>query len=193
MGPFDGRYHAVRENLFARQPDIPARLFAPRTAYAAYLLENVLPGRGDGRPKPAARLLATEGVVSALFYRFVNAPAIQQRYRDRGFYARFGVEPAAVDPLDNAYLKVFASIDTSGYDAAAVVDAYARLFPDERAAASAVLGDTLLHQEIPAVPALWILNDAFAIGTSLFDQFRAPRLTRSSQRVLAGDLTASWA
>jgi hypothetical protein len=166
------RYHAVQENLFAHRPDIPDRLYAPPRAYEAYLLENVLPGQPEGAPKSPSRLLASEGVVSALFVRFVTAPAIQNRQRESGFYSRFGADPSSLAPLDNAYLKLFAAIHASGYDAAAVIEAYSRLFPDERETVAGILRSTLLGQEPPTATALWLLNNAFAVGTSLFDQFR---------------------
>ena len=171
------RYHGVKANLFAHEVGIPERLYSNRTAGDALLLENVMPGRPDGAPKSAARMLATEGVVSALFYQLVNAPAIRNARRDDGFYERFGVTPTHVDPLDNAYLKLFAAIHESRYDAAAVLASYGRIFPDERAAADEVRRHTMLGQEEktgeqPGVE-IWLLNDGFKEGTSLFDQFGA--------------------
>lgn len=186
------RYHAVKDNLFAREPDVPERLLTNRGAYRAYLLENVLPGRADARPKSAARLVASEGFVSALFYRFVNDPRIQRALPGDAFYERFGVAPSAVAPLENAYLKVFAAIAEGRYDAAAVIDAYARLFPGEAAVAREVLRASLLGQEVPRAPEIWLLNEAFSGGTTLFDQYRAlPRphtfdLNAASAADLAG-------
>jgi hypothetical protein len=186
------RYHGVKENLFAREPEVPAHLLTNRGAYEAYLIENVVPGRAGNRPKPAARLLDTEGVVSTLFYRLVNTPVIRETPRDAAFYARFGTTRAQVQPLDNAYLKVFAAIHDGGYDASGVVDAYGRLFPDERASADAVRRDVLLGQEPPASKEIWLLNADFKAGTTLFDQYRGvPRahafdLNASSPADLAG-------
>jgi hypothetical protein len=70
------RYHGVKDNLFAHEPDVPERLLTTGGAYRAYLLENVMPGRADARPKSAARLLATEGFVGALFYGFLNTAVV---------------------------------------------------------------------------------------------------------------------
>jgi hypothetical protein len=167
------RYHAVKADLFAREADVPDRLYSYRTAYEAYLVENVMPGRPDGPPKSAARMLATEGVVSALFYRLVNAPPIRNTIRDESFYARFGVLPTAVDPLDNAYLKVFAAIHESRYDAADVLASYVRIFPDERGAVDNVRREAMLGQEERPAAEIWLLNEGFTEGTSLFDQYRA--------------------
>ncbi|OFW19292.1 MAG: hypothetical protein A3G21_02220 [Acidobacteria bacterium RIFCSPLOWO2_12_FULL_66_21] len=186
------RYHGVKANLFARDPDVPDRLYTNRTAYDAYLIQNVMPGRPDGTPKSAARMLATEGVVSALFYRLVNTPSVQNTTRDDGFYARFGVTCDDIDPLGNAYLKVFAAIHEGRYDASAVIDAYGRLFPDEREAVDAVRREALLGQDPPRAPEIWLLNERFTAGRSLFDQYRAmPRphafdLNASSRADLAG-------
>jgi DNA uptake protein ComE-like DNA-binding protein len=170
------RYHAVRENLFAREPPVPRRLYTTARAYDAYLLDNMLPGRADGPPRSVARLLATEGVISAWFYRFVTDRGIQEVYREEPFYQQFGITREAVDPLDNAYLKLFAAIRAGGHDAAAVASAYVRLFPDEEAALHAIARSVLVDRPLQAPPQLWVLNDAFKTGTSLFDQFRgAPR------------------
>jgi len=166
------RYHGVREDLYSFEPDIPDRLLTPSTAYDAYLLENVMPGDPRGPSRSAGRMLATEGVVSALFARLASDPAIRQAYRDGAFYARFGVEKTQVDPADNAYLKLFAAIHEGGYDAAAVVRAYARLFPDEAGTVMSIARRTLNGQELPDAPEIWLLNDRFMTGTTLFDQFR---------------------
>jgi hypothetical protein len=186
------RYHDVKANLFAREADVPARLLTNSSAYDAYLIENVLPGRADSPPKSATRLLSTEGVVSALFYRLVNAPPVRETPRDEPFYARFGLAAAPADPIENAYLKVFAAIHEGGHDAAAVVDAYGELFPDERAGVDAVLRDVLIGQEPSRAGEIWLLNERFTTGTTLFDQYRGlPRshafdLNASSRGDLAG-------
>jgi hypothetical protein len=186
------RYHDVKANLFAREADVPARLLTNSSAYEAYLLEDVLPGRADGPPKSVARLLSTEGVVSALFYRLVNAPTVRETRRDTAFYARFGLPGAPADPIENAYLKVFAAIHEGGHDAAAVVDAYGRLFPDERVGVDAVLRDILVGQAPSRAGEIWLLNRSFTVGTTLFDQYRGlPRahafdLNASSRGDLAG-------
>jgi hypothetical protein len=179
------RYHAVRDNLFSLEPDVPRALYTRGRAYDAYLLENTLPGRLGARPRSTGRLLSTEGAVAALFYRFVTDKAVQAKYREDTFYGQFGVTRALVDPLDNAYLKLFAAIRLGGYDAAGVLAAYGRLFPDERPAVVAVAGHVLLDVTHAAPPELWLLNTAFRTGTSLFDQFRA------APRAHAFDLNAS--
>lgn len=170
------RYHAVRENLYAREPDVPRRLYTSGRAYDVYLLENTLPGRPGAPSRSVGRLLATEGAVAALCYGLVKDGSIQHAYRDDSFYRPFGVTREAIDPLDNAYLKLFAAIRIGGYDAARTVDAYAMLFPDERRAVEAVVGRVFPDAKFPAPPELWLLNTRFQTGRSLFDQFRgAPR------------------
>ena len=173
------RYHAVRENRFARAPEIPERLLTERHAYRAYLIENVLPAEPDGRPRPVGRMLATEGVVSYLFYRLVTSPAIQSSDAATEFYARFGTTRAAIDGLDNAYLKLFAAIRAGRYDALSVIRAMQAAFPADAAAIEGVLRDALLNQPVPAAEALWMLNRKFTAGTTLFDQFRAAPIAQA--------------
>jgi hypothetical protein len=179
------RYHAVRDNLFALEPDVPRALYTRERAYDAYLLENTLPGRVGAQPRSPGRLLSSEGAMAALFYRFVTDNAVQAAYREDTFYGQFGVTRARVDPLDNAYLKLFAAIRLGGYDAAAVLAAYGRLFPDERQAVVAIAARIGLDVTHEAPAELWLLNTSFRTGTSLFDQFRA------APRALAIDLNAS--
>jgi hypothetical protein len=178
------RYHAVRENLFSSEPDVPLHLYGGGQPYDAYLLENTLPGLPTAQPRPLGRLLATEGAVSTFVYRLVNAPAIRGADRDDGFYRRFGTTRGDIDDLENAYLKLFAAIREGGHDIAAVAAAYGRLFADEQAAVEAIWMETF---HAPAGPPgeIWLLNREFTTGTSLFDQFRG------RPRHYAFDLNAS--
>jgi hypothetical protein len=165
------RYRAVRDNLFAREAPIPPELLRTNL-HRAYLLDNVLPGDPGGPPKSAARMMATEGVVSALFHRLATSAALRERYRPAAFYARFGVTREQLEPIDNVYLKLFAAIREAGYDTVAVLHAYERLFPEDAPAVAAIVDATLLGQPLPAAPAIWMRNEGFQTGTSLFDQFR---------------------
>lgn len=171
------RYHAVRSNLFAREPGGTA--LSARSAYDAYLLDNTLPGDPNAPLRPLSRLIATEGVISALFVRWVSAPAIRRAYVEDGFYARFGVSAAAVDPLDNAYLKLFAAMREGSHDMLALARVYYRLFPADRDAVAAVLHDVLGVSGLDDVPQVWLANADTPHGLSLFDQFRGVRRVHS--------------
>jgi hypothetical protein len=164
------RYHAVRDNLFAREAPVPRHLRAD--LYRAYLLENTMPGPSRGAPKSAARMVATEGVISTLFYRLASSDTLRRQYRDDGFYRAFGVARAEIDPVDNVYVKLFAAIKAGAYDAVAVVDAYTRLFPEDAGAVGEVVRSTLLGQELPRAEAIWLMSDRLTTGRSLFDQYR---------------------
>ena len=179
------RYHAVRDNRFAREAGVPARLYSNRDAYRAYLLENVLPGEAEAPPKSVARMLATEGVVSTLFYRLVNDATVQGTDAPAATYARFGVERSAVTPMEHACLKLFSAIAVGKFDAAAVVAAYQRLYPAERDAVDRIVSDTLLGQRLSDHTPIWLLNREFKAGTTLFDQ------NRSLPRSHTFDLNAS--
>jgi len=174
------RYHAVRTNAFAREPEIPEKLLRGPDPYAAYLLVNVLPGVPGGRPKNAARMLATEGVVSALFYRWTQWAALRDAYRDEAFYAQFDVSRANVSPLENVYLKLIHVLaERKPRTTAELITGYKSVFPDEAAAIDAVASDVLLGQALPAYPEIWLANPDFKTGSSLFDQFRAQPRTHT--------------
>ncbi len=156
---------------------------ARAAAHAGWCVSGISARERDARPRGCAaeisRTASGERRVRqrAVLSRLVNTPAIRDGVRDDAFYARFGVRRAALDPLDNAYLKVFAAIRDGRYDTAAVIDAYARLFPEEADAARGVLRETMLGQDVPRAPEIWLLNAHFAAGTTLFDQYRAlPRV-----------------
>ena len=165
------RYHAVRLNLFAREPSVGR--VTPSRAYNAYLLDNVLPGTVSDPRKPIARLLATEGVISALFVRWMTDSAIQDAPAPPAVYARFGVRPGSLDALDNAYVKVWAAFAEHPHDVVAFVRAYEALFPGERDAVQRVVDGVFGVPELPDVPEVWLVNEDMPNGRSLFDQFRA--------------------
>jgi hypothetical protein len=168
------RYHGVRANWFAHEADLPERLLTARGVYRAYLLDNILPGAADGPVKPAARLLSTEGVIAALFWRLAVSDPIRQRYREPAFYGRFGTKPESVSPIANAYLKIFAALDSGApHDTVALVRSYTSLFPDESDAVRDVVESTGLKWPLTDHPEIWLASDGFFTGTTLFDQFRA--------------------
>lgn len=166
------RYHGVKDNRFAWEPAIPERLLVPRDPYGAYLVENVVPGDAGQPRKSQGRLRATEGVVAAFFLRLVIAPTTQHRYEDAAFYHAFGTDAGAVPPIENAYLKVFTVLaEAKAFDIAAFARAYRARFPVEADTVQRVADDVGLDLEHDA-PALWVLNNAFTTGTTLFDQYR---------------------
>ncbi len=166
------RYFAVKENRFARETRLPESLPVER----AYVLENVLPG--DGPVKPVSRLIASEGAVSALFHRWATDPELQRRRRGDAFYAQFGTTAAALSPLQNVYLKLFAAMEARhAADVPAVVAAYREMFPDEAPLVDRVVADTFFGQSLTVPPQLWLANTDFMTGTTMYDQFRgAPRV-----------------
>ncbi|HEY5910018.1 MAG TPA: hypothetical protein VJA21_05380 [Verrucomicrobiae bacterium] len=167
------RYHAVKANRFAFELPIRPRLLRGPDVYRAYLLENAVPGDLSGTRKPPGRMLTTEGVVAALFSRWVADQGIQSSYREESFYARFGVKPKDVPPLENAYLKLFHALERGKpQDAAALWRTYLSEFPQETTAVEAVLRSIGFdpHWEPPVE--IWLANSAFKTGTTLFDQFR---------------------
>ena len=168
------RYHAVKANLFARAPAMPERMLLRRDRYPAYLLENVLPGAPGDPVKPLARLFSTEGFVSSLFWRWTSSDALRTRYRDPEFYEAFGTTRDAVDPLDNVYLKLFAALSAGrSHDAPSLVRAYVETFPDEANAVAAVLVASGAGWPLALPPEIWLANDDFRAGTTLYDQFLA--------------------
>jgi hypothetical protein len=167
------RYHAVKANLFARAPAIPAELLARDDKYSAYLFQNVVPGTPEDPVKPARVMLSIDGPVAHLFWRLVTDTALKARYRGADFYAWFGTSPDRVSSLENVYLKIFAVLfEGRPSTAAETVRAWARVFPEDAPDLERVTGEALFGQTLADAPEVWLANDAFTTGTSLFDQYR---------------------
>lgn len=169
------RYFAVKENRFVRETRVPDRLLGTPNGY---FMENVLPGDPDGAVKPASRLLESEGAVSALFHRWATDEGLQQHRREESFYEQFGTTAAAVSPLQNVYLKLYAAAEARHpADAGALVNAYREMFPDEAPRVDRVVSDSFLGQRLAPPAEIWLANSEFKTGTTLFDQFRGvPRV-----------------
>lgn len=172
------RYWAVKDNAFARQPAIPARLLDRKDKYAAYLFRSVVPGAPGDPARGAGELLATEGVVAHLFWRFVTSPDLGRHVNDDAFYEAFGTRVSDLTPIENVYLKLFhAMYEGKPSDAAGLLRAYVAAYPGEAVAVDALVRDTLLGQDLPAAPEIWLANEQLLTGTSLFDQYRGmPRV-----------------
>lgn len=157
------RYHGVKNNLFARARAVPDRLLRTSDPYAAYLLENIVPGRPGDSPKPIARRLATEGVVATLFVRWTQDPAFAESATD---------EDAGLDPLDHVYAKIFRAIEEKKpATTVQFLRAYRDLFPAESDAVDRVVAD-VLGPGSPPPSAIWLENGSFRTGTTVYDQFR---------------------
>jgi hypothetical protein len=167
------RYHAVKANVFAHEVVIPPHLLDRSDRFAAYLLENTLPGSSDAAFKRNPRLFATEGVIAALFSRWVEDPAMQQP-AEPALYDRFGITAGEATPIDHAYLKLFAVLaDQQPHDAVSLVRGYVDVFPRETAEVANLMRGLGFTWPLADVPEIWLANDRFPTGTTLFDQYRA--------------------
>lgn len=172
------RYHAVKANAFARQPRLPERLLRDDDLYEAYLLESILPGEPGDPAKPLARMLATEGVIATLFWRWATDDALRSTYREEGFYSLFGVTREQVSPLENVYLKLMHAMYVhKPQRTMELIEGYRITFPDEAPRVDAIVREVFLGHAPDPPPELWLANPEFSTGTTLFDQFRGvPRV-----------------
>jgi hypothetical protein len=172
------RYHLVKTNRFAREFPLPPRLIERRDPYAAYLLDNVMPGSEDGPLKSTPRLLSTEGAIASLFWRWTTSDDLRSAYREPEFYERFGAQREDVDPIENVYLKILSTLASARpHDTRAFVAAYVSQYPGEAAAVEHVVRASGFDLSSPAGAEIWLAAEDFATGTSVFDQFRGlPRV-----------------
>lgn len=163
------RYYAVKENAFARKP-ASTSISDP---YRAYLADRALPGTIGGEARSPQQMMAIEGVVSHIFWRWVRSPEMGRHLAAPEFYASYGTDGRSLDPVENMYLKIFAAAETAqAADLPALIREYKKRFPEDAAPLDALVKEALLGQALPAAPSLWIVNPAAKVGTSLFDQWR---------------------
>lgn len=168
------RYHAVKENAFARRPLSTAASLDLSDHYRAYLLDRSLPGASGGEPRTVQQMMETEGVISHIVWRWVNSPEMGRQLAPPHFYASYGTEGRDLAPVENMYLKIFAAAQASqANDLPALIKGYEALFPAERVWLEALLKKALLGQTLRTAPNLWLANPEAPVGTSLFDQWRA--------------------
>jgi hypothetical protein len=168
------RYQGVKDNAFARRPSICAEDSRRCDLYNAYLLDRVLPGTAQDEPRSAVQMIETEGVVSHIFWRWVNSREIGGKFRERSFYLPFGVTPEELSSSQNSYLKIFVALEHSqAHDMATLIHAYRTLFPDEQGWLDQIVKEALLGQELPITRPIWIANTQWQVGTTIFDQWRS--------------------
>lgn len=110
---------AVRNNHFVHQVVLPQALMTDRRdPYEALLYRDVIPPSPDAPLKNGAQMLASEGVISTLFYRLVTDARLQNTYREPAFYESFLLPGQSADwgqvepqdlftPGENVCLKLF--------------------------------------------------------------------------------------
>ena len=149
------RTDGVKRNLFVHRKAPPAA----NAGQVADLYQVFLRGETStqflaGAFKNAQEMLASEGVIATLFYRLVNRDSLRNPYREPAFYSQFleanagkDIDPQKeISPYENVNLKLFAALrqiapqagDSSRPLAIALIDAYAKLFPEEAKTAYAL-------------------------------------------------------
>jgi hypothetical protein len=141
------RTDGVKRNLFIHRKALPAAALQPDPdRYQLYLDSETSVGFLSDELKNAQEMMACEGVIATLFYRFVNDDRLRNQYREAGFYQPFlasGVSrdeiKQAISPYENVNLKLFAAMRRVAAESARarqplmieLVKAYASLFPEE--------------------------------------------------------------
>jgi hypothetical protein len=142
------RTDGVKRNLFVHCKAPPAANTAQGAdLYPVFLNEETSTQFLPGALKNAQEMMASEGVIATLVYRLVNRESLRNHYREPAFYNQFveanagaGADPQKeISPYQNVNLKIFAALrqiapqagDPSRPLAIALIDAYAKLFPDE--------------------------------------------------------------
>jgi hypothetical protein len=142
------RTDGVKRNLFVHRKAAPTAEAGPDVdAYRVFLDGETSTEFLPNTLKNAQEMMASEGVVATLFYRLVSRESLRNRYREPAFYSQFLEANAGRDadpqkeisPYENANMKLFAAMrqiapqagDSGRPLAIAIIDAYAKLFPEE--------------------------------------------------------------
>jgi len=142
------RTDGVKRNLFVHRKAPPAaNAGQDADLYQAFLDEETSTQFLPAAFKNAQEMMASEGVIATLFYRLVNRESLRNKYREPAFYSQFLEANAGRDadlqkeitPYENVNMKLFAAMrqiapqagDSSRPLAIALIDAYAKLFPEE--------------------------------------------------------------
>ncbi|MGA3323706.1 MAG: helix-hairpin-helix domain-containing protein [Terriglobia bacterium] len=141
------RTDGVKRNLFVHRKAPAANVGQGADLYQAFLDEETSIQFLPATFKNAQEMMASEGVIATLFYRLVNRESLRNKYREPAFYSQFLEANAGRDadpqkeitPYENVNMKLFAAMrqiapqagDSSRPLAIALIDAYAKLFPEE--------------------------------------------------------------
>lgn len=138
------RTAGVKQNRFVHRKSIPLSAYDKADPYLVFTDSETSPDFLHDELKSGQEMMASEGVISTLFYRIVNDDSLRNTYRDAAFYSDFFSQrsPAdirsAITPYENVNLKLFAAMRAvaqsgSAHDPLllAIVRQYATMFPDE--------------------------------------------------------------
>jgi len=137
------RSDGVRRNLFIHRKPLPGMAFDSNPEpYRLFLDAETLTIFFPSELKNGQQMMASEGVVSTLFYRMVTDEKLRSHYREPSFYRPFLQGDVAqpektISPYDNINLKLFAAMtELRGLKSdqppmIRLVERYAQLFPDE--------------------------------------------------------------
>jgi hypothetical protein len=137
------RTEGVRRNLFIHRKPLPEIAFDSKPdLYRLFLDAETLTAFLPTELKNGQQMMASEGVISTLFYRMVNDEQLRSHYREPSFYRPFLQGDAAqpektISPYENVNLKLFAAMtELRGLKSdqppmIRLVEYYAKLFPDE--------------------------------------------------------------
>ena len=205
------RTDGVKRNLFVHRKAPPLAAAAQGAdAYREFLDAETSTEFLPNALKNAQEMMASEGVVATLFYRFVNRENLRNKYREPAFYRQFlevnagaDVDPQKeISPYENVNLKLFAAMrqiapqagDSSRPLALALVEAYAKLFPEEAKTAYDLFLSTTYAATASQETASAFERAAVAGGIGDIVSFRQESgaafslLDRITNRVAKGDL-----
>ncbi len=144
------RIEGVKRNLFIHRKPLPESAFEEQAdLYRLFVDAETLTAFLPTKLKNGQQMMASEGVISTLFYRFVNDEQLRNHYREPSFYRPFLPNDSrrpqdVITPAENVNLKLFAAMNElrgvkrEQPPMIGLVEHYAKLFPDE---AKRICGD----------------------------------------------------
>lgn len=129
------RYHGVINNRFIYHTAIPS--IQDNEVYNNLHMEHITSSAfTPERIKNANQMMASEGVISSVFYQMYKHEVFKNTYLDDAFYMQFGIEKDKVNPVTNLYLKILFAISKINLQKSSLmvdfIQSYANVFPDEK-------------------------------------------------------------
>ncbi len=160
------RYYSVRNNRFiyhtafpySEEYDTYNHLHFAHITSSAFTPEKLKNGN---------QMMASEGVISSVFYQIYQHELFKNAFLDNSFYSQFGIDKEDIDPLTNLYLKIVFAISKINLRKSTVMTDFIRSYGEEFPQEKEQLYDVFLkvtHFATTSIKAIKVFGDLYRIG-----------------------------
>lgn len=153
--------------------------------------------------KNGNQMIASEGVISSVFYQMYQHELFKNTFLDDTFYSKFGVDKNDIDPLINLYLKVIFAISKINFRKPTLMTDFIRSYGEEFPNEKRELYDVFLkvtHYSTVSSKANQVFGNLYRIGrrgevNEFKDILKNTREWKKDlfERILSGDISLDHA